>query len=319
MLKLFRRGAKEKEIEKEKTQEAVEPTRRRWFGNVFRTFDRSKVDEEFWEALEEMLILADVGIDTTARLLEGMRERVEKEKLSDAEAIRSLLKEEMVKMLTVDSHGEESLAPDAAPQVLLVIGVNGVGKTTSIAKLADSFREEGKKVLLAAADTFRAAAIEQLAIWGDRVGTEVIAHRPGADPGAVVYDAFQAAKSRGADVLIIDTAGRLHTKFNLMQELKKIQKVLSRVDSTAPHEVILVIDAMTGQNGLSQAKHFVDAVGVTGIFLAKLDGTAKGGIVLTICDELKVPILFIGTGEGLDDLARFDARDFVEALFSQGA
>jgi len=194
-----------------------------------------------------------------------------------------------------------------------------VGKTTSIAKLADSFREDGKKVLLAAADTFRAAAIEQLAIWGDRVGTEVIAHRLGADPGAVVYDAFQAAKSRGADVLIIDTAGRLHTKFNLMQELKKIQKVLSRVDSTAPHEVILVIDAVTGQNGLSQAKHFVDAVGVTGIFLAKLDGTAKGGIVLTICDELKVPILFIGTGEGLDDLAPFDARDFVEALFSQGA
>jgi fused signal recognition particle receptor len=200
--------------------------------------------------------------------------------------------------------------------VILVVGVNGTGKTLSIAKLAYSFKEQGKRVIMAAADTFRAAAIDQLEILGQRVGAEVIAHQPGADPGAVVFDSLEAARARGADVVIIDTAGRLHTKFNLMEELKKIRRVASRSDPQAPHEVLLVLDATTGQNGLAQARYFTEAVGVTGVFLAKLDGTAKGGIVLAICDELKIPILFIGTGEALDDLAPFDAQTFVEALSS---
>jgi len=198
--------------------------------------------------------------------------------------------------------------------VVLVIGVNGSGKTTSIAKLAHGLKNEGKKVMLAAADTFRAAAIDQLKYWSERVGVEVVAHQPGGDPGAVVYDALQAAQNRQAQVVIIDTAGRLHTKFNLMEELKKIKRVASKFD--IPQEVLLVIDATTGQNGLAQARHFTEAVGVNGIFLAKLDGTAKGGIVLAICDELRIPIVYIGTGEQLDDIAPFDANTFVNAVFS---
>jgi len=213
--------------------------------------------------------------------------------------------------------GETSMAlSSSGPTVILMVGVNGTGKTLSIAKLAYSLKEQGKKVIMAAADTFRAAAIDQLKILGQRVGAEVIAHQSGADPGAVVFDSLEAARSRGADVVIIDTAGRLHTKFNLMEELKKIKRVASGGDPDAPHEVILVLDATTGQNGLAQARYFTDAVGVTGIFLTKLDGTAKGGIVLAICDELKLPILFIGTGEEIDDMAPFDAQSFVEALFS---
>jgi fused signal recognition particle receptor len=198
--------------------------------------------------------------------------------------------------------------------VTLVVGVNGGGKTTSIAKLAYGLQNQGKRVLLAAADTFRAAAIDQLKSWGDRVGAEVIAHQPGGDPGAVVYDALQAARSRQADEVIIDTAGRLHTKFNLMEELKKVRRVAAKFDDAAPHEVILVIDATTGQNGLAQARYFTEAVGVTGIFLAKLDGTAKGGIVLAIGDELKIPIRFVGVGEKMEDMAPFDAGAFVAAL-----
>jgi len=218
----------------------------------------------------------------------------------------------MIRILSVPV--QSPLAPGAPPEVVLVVGVNGSGKTTSIAKLAYKIRKDGRKVLLAAADTFRAAAIDQLKKQGERVGVDVIAHQPGADPGAVVYDSFQAAKSRGADVLIIDTAGRLHTKFNLIEELKKVRRVAARLDPTAPHQVLLVLDATTGQNGLTQAKHFMEAVGVTGILIAKLDGTAKGGIILAICDELKIPIQFIGTGEGLEDMAAFDPKEFVEAL-----
>ncbi len=202
----------------------------------------------------------------------------------------------------------------SSPEVYLVIGVNGSGKTTSIAKLAHKLKKEGKSVLLAAADTFRVAAIDQLKKQGERVGVDVIAHQPGADPGAVVYDALQAAHHRQVEEVVIDTAGRLHTKYNLMEELKKIKRVAAKMDGTAPHEVILVIDATTGQNGLTQARYFTDAVGVTGIFLAKLDGTAKGGIVLAICDELQIPIKYIGTGERLEDMAEFDAEAFVEAL-----
>jgi fused signal recognition particle receptor len=203
-----------------------------------------------------------------------------------------------------------------SPRVVLVIGVNGSGKTTSIAKLAYQAKNEGKSVMLAAGDTFRAAAIDQLRTWAERIGVEIIAHQPGADPGAVVYDAMTAAKSRQADLLIIDTAGRLHTKFNLMEELKKIKKVTSKTDPTAPHEIILVLDSTTGQNGLLQAKSFTEATGITSIFLSKLDGTAKGGIALAICDQLKIPVKYIGVGETPEAMASFDAQSFVEALSS---
>jgi fused signal recognition particle receptor len=276
-------------------------------------FDRASIGKEVWEELEELLISADVGVSTTVKLISAVKERASVEKL-DGSYVRSLLKEEMVKILTVPHR--EPTATITLPEVMLVVGVNGSGKTTSIAKLAYIYIKEGKNVLIAAADTFRAAAIDQLKKQGERVGVDVIAHQPGADPGAVVYDAWQAAKSRGVDILIIDTAGRLHTKFNLMEELKKVRRVAAKLDATAPHEVILVLDATTGQNGLTQARYFTEAVGVTGIFIAKLDGTAKGGIVLAICDELKVPIKLIGVGERLEDMVTFNAKDFVEALTS---
>jgi fused signal recognition particle receptor len=276
-------------------------------------FDRTSIGKEVWEELEELLISADVGVATTAKLIDTVKEHAAAEKL-DGSHVRALLKEEMVKILTIPA-----AAPTVAitpPEVILVVGVNGSGKTTSIAKLAYLYKKEGKQVLLAAADTFRAAAIDQLKKQGERVGVDVIASQPGADPGAVVYDALQAAKSRGMDILIIDTAGRLHTKFNLMEELKKVKRVAAKLDATAPHQVILVLDATTGQNGLMQARHFTEAVGITSIFIAKLDGTAKGGIVLAICDELKLPIKLIGIGEGLEDMVTFNAADFVEALTS---
>jgi fused signal recognition particle receptor len=276
-------------------------------------FDRASIGREVWEELEELLISADVGVATTEKLVSAVRERAALEKL-DGSHVRSLLKEEMVKILAVPPR--EPAAAINPPEVMLVVGVNGSGKTTSIAKLAYIYKKEGKEVLLAAADTFRAAAIDQLKKQGERVGVDVIAHQPGADPGAVVYDAWQAAQSRGIDILIIDTAGRLHTKFNLMEELKKVRRVAAKLDAAAPHQVILVLDATTGQNGLTQARYFTEAVGVTGIFIAKLDGTAKGGIVLAICDELKVPINLIGIGEGLEDMVTFNAEDFVEALTS---
>jgi fused signal recognition particle receptor len=275
-------------------------------------FDRHAIGDEVWGELEELLIAADVGVSTTEKLINKVKERSAKDRLNDGSSVRAALQAEMVDILRIDSRAQ----PIALfiPRVTLVVGVNGGGKTTSIAKLAYRLKNEGKGVILVAADTFRAAAIDQLKRWGERVGAEVIAHQPGADPGAVVYDALQAAKSRKIDEVIIDTAGRLHTKFNLMEELKKIKRVAAKHDASAPHEVILVLDAATGQNGLAQARYFTEAVGVTGIFLAKLDGTAKGGIVLAICDELKIPIQFVGTGEKLEDMAPFDAEAFVKAL-----
>jgi fused signal recognition particle receptor len=276
-------------------------------------FDRSSIGKEVWEELEELLISADVGVSTTEKLINAVKSRASEEKL-DGSKVRDALKEEMVKILSLAPRVTETAA--TPPKVVLVVGVNGSGKTTSIAKLAFKLKKEGKNVLLAAADTFRAAAIDQLKKQGERVGVDVIAHQPGADPGAVAYDALQAARSRHADILIIDTAGRLHTKFNLMEELKKVKRVVTKLDATAPHEVILVLDATTGQNGLTQARYFTDAVGVTGIYIAKLDGTAKGGIVLAICDELKVPIQLIGVGEGLEDMVEFNAKEFAEALTS---
>ncbi len=297
-----------------KIKQGLKPSRDTWFGRAMRLFDRTAIDEAVWAELEELLISADVGVNTTAKLIEKVRRRAKEEKFGQGTLVRDALKEEMVSILKIDVQGVS--IPLSLPRVVLAVGVNGSGKTTSIAKLAYSAKNEGKQVILVAADTFRAAAIDQLKSLGERIGVDVIAHQPGADAGAVVFDALQAARSRNAQEVIIDTAGRLHTKFNLMEELKKVRRVAAKADATAPHEVLLVLDATTGQNGLTQARYFTEAVGVTGIFLAKLDGTAKGGIVLAICDELKIPILFIGVGDGLEDMAPFDAETFVQALCS---
>ena len=297
-----------------KTEQALKRSRDTWFSRVTHLFDRTAVDEAVWVELEELLISADVGVNTTEKLIEKVRRRVAEEEINQGSLVRSTLKAEMVNILKIDIQEKPLIA--SLPRVTLVVGVNGGGKTTSIAKLAYSLKNEGKRVILVAADTFRAAAIDQLKLLGEVAGVDVVAHQPGEDPGAVVYDAMQAAWSRGAHEVIIDTAGRLHTKFNLMEELKKIKRVAAKFDATAPHEVILVLDATTGQNVLAQARHFTEAVGVTSIFLAKLDGTAKGGIVLAICDDLKIPVQFIGAGERLEDIAPFDAETFVEALCS---
>jgi fused signal recognition particle receptor len=289
----------------------LQPTKDSFFSKAMHLFDRSTIDDSIWDELEEIMIAGDVGMETSEKLIQNTKKRVKDDHLKDGAQVREALKEEMVKILDIPSH--EPLV-NTPPRVVLVIGVNGSGKTTSIAKLAALAKNEGKSVLLAAGDTFRAAAIEQLQTWAQRVGVEVVAHQMGADPGAVVYDALTAAKSRQTQVLIIDTAGRLHTKYNLMEELKKIKKILAKSDPAAPHEILLVMDATTGQNGLSQARSFTEATGITGIFLSKLDGTAKGGIALAICDQLKIPVKYIGLGEHPEDIAAFNARSFVEAL-----
>ncbi|MCH7712996.1 MAG: signal recognition particle-docking protein FtsY [Chloroflexi bacterium] len=315
MFGLFKRNQEENQRQ---TREGVKRSQERWFGRILGLLQSSNLDDSVWDELEEILISADVGVSTTQNLIEDLRSQVDGKKLEDPSQVFASLKES----LTRDLENQES--PDIwlddedppTPYVILVVGVNGVGKTTSIAKLAHHFKQAGKKVVLGAADTFRAAASEQLEILGQRVGVDVISHQSGSDPGAVAYDAYQASQARGADVLIVDTAGRLHTKSNLMEELKKVQRVLTRLDPTAPHQVILTLDATTGHNGLAQAKAFKDAVGCTGIFLAKLDGTARGGIALAITQELQVPILFIGTGEGLDDMAPFDTKDFIDSLLA---
>ena len=293
-------------------EKALKPSRDSWFKRAMGLFDRATVDEAVWTELEELLISADVGVTTTEKLLERVKQRAKEEKFSEGSKVREALQQEMVKMLNIEAPPPVS----QSPRVVMAVGVNGSGKTTSIAKLAYKAKKEGKKVLLVAADTFRVAAIDQLKKLAEKVGVDVVAHQPGGDAGAVVFDALEAAQSRKVDELIIDTAGRLHTKFNLMEELKKIRRVAAKVDDSAPHEVILVLDATTGQNGLTQARYFTEAVGVTGIFLAKLDGTAKGGIVLAICDELQIPILFVGVGDGLEDVTPFDAEGFVQALCS---
>ena len=312
MLKLFRRNRQE---ERKATEQAVKPSRERWFGRIVGLLRSSRLDDAVWDEIEEILISSDVGVETSLRIIDRLKEQVSTGNLDSPEAVTQALKQALTSDLTSDFEGFLPGDDGAAkPYVILMVGVNGVGKTTSIGKLAHHFTESGRKVVLGAADTFRAAAAEQLEVLGDRVGVDVIRHAAGADPGAVAYDAFQASKARGADILIIDTAGRLHTKSNLMEELRKIHRVLKRQDSTAPHEVILTLDATTGHNGLAQARSFREAVDCTGIFLAKLDGTARGGIVLAIRQELQVPILFIGTGEGMADFAPFDADDFVDAL-----
>ena len=300
-----------------KTEPGVKRSKETWFGKIANIFNRDTFGDDVWEELEELLVSADVGVETTNKLLSKVRQRVKTDKLPEVSQIREALKEEMVNLLNIPQSANST--PEQSrefPHIILVVGVNGSGKTTSIAKLGYGFTSKGKRVILAAADTFRAAAIEQLKHWGGKVDAEVIAHQPGGDPGAVAYDAVQAGCNRHAQVVIIDTAGRLHTKFNLMEELKKIRRVVAKQDASAPHQVILVMDATTGQNGLAQAKYFTEAVGVTGIFLAKLDGTARGGIVFAICDQLNIPISYIGTGEKLKDMTPFDAEVFVNAIFS---
>jgi fused signal recognition particle receptor len=300
-----------------KTESGVKRSREAWFGKIANIFSRDTLGNELWDELEDLLVSADVGVETTNKLLGNVKQRVKTDKLTDVSRAKDVLKDEMVNLLTISQSADSSARQDrASPLVILVVGVNGSGKTTSIAKLAYGLTSQEKRVILAAADTFRAAAIEQLKHWGGKVGAEVIAHQPGGDPGAVAYDAVQAAYSRHAQTVIIDTAGRLHTKSNLMEELKKIKRVVAKHDASAPHQVLLVMDATTGQNGLAQAKHFTEAVDVTDIFLAKLDGTARGGIVFAICDQLGIPISYIGTGEKLQDVAPFDARVFVDAIFS---
>ena len=313
MLRLFKRDRGE---ELEKTQEGVRRSRDSWFGRIVGLLRSSQLDE-VWEQMEGILISADVGVDTSLALVEKLKSEAEEKRLVQPEEVLDALKRHLVAL--VDSNGSSETdieSPSGSPLVILVVGVNGVGKTTSIAKLAYRFKQDGKKVLIGAADTFRAAAIDQLKVLSERVGVEVVAHQQGADPGAVAYDAYQAGKARGADVLVIDTAGRLHTKSPLMEELKKVRRVINRLDASAPHQVILTLDATTGYNGLSQARSFTEAVDCTGIFLAKLDGTAKGGIALAINHELGLPVLFIGTGEQIEDMTTFDPQEFVDALLS---
>ena len=315
MLRFFKRNRQENI---EHTQDAVKPSRDRWFGKILSILQSSKLDDALWEELEEILISSDVGVDTSLSIIEDLKGNVKSQRLETGEDVFESLKNSLISGMQPDN--ADSIWGDdvesGRPYVILMVGVNGVGKTTSIAKLAHHFTQDGKKVILGAADTFRAAAAEQLEILGNQIGVDVIRHESGGDPGAVAFDTYQAGKARGADVLIIDTAGRLHTKSNLMEELRKVHRVLARQDETAPHQVILTLDATTGLNGLAQAKSFKDAVDCTGIFLAKLDGTARGGIALAIKQELEVPILFIGTGEGVSDLAPFDTRDFVDSLLA---
>jgi fused signal recognition particle receptor len=275
-------------------------------------FGANEITEETWEDLEALLIQADVGVETTIALVERLRERVNEERIVQSRRVQEALREELLALLPKDVPRND-LSPRLLT-VILIVGVNGSGKTTTIAKLTRYYRQEGKRVMLAAADTFRAAAIDQLQLWGERLGVDVIAHAPGADPGAVVYDALQAAQARGADILIVDTAGRLHTKYNLMQELKKIRNVMRKNVHRAPHETWLVLDATTGQNALMQARRFKEEVDVTGVTVAKLDSTAKGGILFSIARELELPIRFACTGEGVEDLAEFDAEAFVDGL-----
>ena len=271
------------------------------------------IDEDLYEELEEILIMADIGMDTTMEIIERLKDKIRKEKINDVELVRPALKSVIAEMMIDDT--EESHEEKSGKEVILVIGVNGVGKTTSIGKLAAMNKEKGKKVLLAAADTFRAGAIDQLVVWSERAKVDIVKHEEGSDPAAVVFDAINASKSRGVDLLICDTAGRLHNKKNLMDELGKINRVIDREFSEAEKETLLVLDATTGQNAVTQAKQFMEVCPIDGIILTKLDGTAKGGIVISIKHTLNIPVRYIGVGEGIDDLQEFNSREFIEALF----
>lgn len=280
-------------------------------------FRGRKINEDLFEELEEQLLIADVGLKTSRRIITSLTQQANRKQLSDAEALYGLLKIEMAQILATVEAPLDLHVTDKVPFIILTVGVNGVGKTTTIGKLAHQYQKAGKSVMLAAGDTFRAAAVEQLQVWGQRNSIPVIAQHTGADSASVIFDAIQAAKARGVDVLIADTAGRLQNKSHLMEELKKITRVMKKLDNSAPHEVMLTIDATTGQNAISQAKLFHEAVGITGITLTKLDGTAKGGVIFSVADQFNIPIRYIGVGENIEDLRSFKATDFIEALFSR--
>jgi fused signal recognition particle receptor len=298
-------------------KEGLSRTRQSLTGGVADLVLGSKsIDSELLEEIETMLLMADVGVDATREIIDKLTQQVARKELGDAEALMAALHDHMQTILEPVSRPLRT-AENASPFVILMVGINGAGKTTTIGKLAHRFQRDGKRVMLAAGDTFRAAAVEQLQAWGKRNDIPVIAQQQGADAASVIFDALQSARSRGMDVLIADTAGRLHTQSNLMEELKKIKRVMGKLDEHAPHEVMLVVDAGTGQNALNQAQEFHNAVGLTGITLTKLDGTAKGGIVFAIARQMNIPLRFIGVGEGLENLREFNAREFVDALFEK--
>lgn len=315
---MLRKGNQELKDEKKglfgRLRERLSKTRETFVSRIDRLVQGKKeVNEELLDELEEILITSDLGVETTIRLVENIRERIKSQVISRPGSVKDFIREEILQFLSIDAPSLD--VHKARPFVIMVIGVNGVGKTTTIGKMAHKFKERGESSILVAADTFRAAAIEQLEIWGRRVGAEVVKQMSGSDPAAVAFDAIKAAKSRDMDLVIIDTAGRLHTKVGLMEELKKIKRVISREIEDAPHEVLLVLDATTGQNAISQVKLFHEALDVTGIALTKLDGTAKGGIVVGICHQFNIPIRYIGIGERVNDLREFNPREFVRALF----
>ena len=304
---------------KETLDKGLEKTKENVFSKLTRAVaGKSKVDDEVLDDLEEILVTSDVGVDTTIKIIRRIEERVARDKYVSTSELNSILKSEITALLTENNTGDngEWMLPEGThPYVILVVGVNGVGKTTTIGKLAWQFKQAGKKVYLGAADTFRAAAVEQIQIWGDRVGVPVVKQQMGADPASVAFDTLQSAKANGADVVIIDTAGRLHNKVGLMNELKKIKDVMKKVVPEAPHEVLLILDGSTGQNAFEQARQFAAVTQITSLAITKLDGTAKGGVVIGISDQLKVPVKYIGLGEGMEDLQLFDKVQFVDSLF----
>ena len=304
---------------KETLDAGLEKTKQSVFSKITRAIaGKSKVDDDVLDNLEEALITSDVGVDTTLKIIHRIEEKVARDKYVSTSELNTILKEEIASLLTENNTKDSSnwdLPSDHKPYVILVVGVNGVGKTTTIGKLAYQFKQAGKKVYLGAADTFRAAAVEQIQIWGDRVGVPVIRQQMGADPASVAFDTLQSAKANGADVVLIDTAGRLHNKVGLMNELKKIKDVMKKVVPTAPDEVLLVLDGSTGQNAFEQAKQFSAVTSITSLAITKLDGTAKGGVVIGISDQLKVPVKYIGLGEKMEDLQLFNRKEFVDSLF----
>ena len=306
---------------KEKLDKGLEKTRTSVFDKLNRiVFAKSKVDSDVLDELEEVLIASDVGVETTVRIIERIEQRVKSEKYVGTEELNELLRDTIASLLeenNAEKRDESEVLAEFKPYVIMVVGVNGVGKTTTIGKLANKYKNAGKKVIIGAADTFRAAAIDQLQIWADRVGVQMIRQNMGSDPASVAFDTIQAAVKAEADVVIIDTAGRLHNKVNLMNELSKIKRVMQKVVETAPHEVMLIIDGSTGQNAYEQAKQFTKATDVTSLSVTKLDGTAKGGVVIGVSDQFKIPVRYIGIGEGIDDLQVFNRREFVDSLFKK--
>ncbi len=305
---------------KETLDKGLEKTKESVFGKLARAVaGKSTVDEEVLDELEEVLITSDVGVETTVKIIHRIEERVARDKYVNTDELNKILREEIATLLSENSTEDLDnweLPTDHSPYVILVVGVNGVGKTTTIGKLAYQFKKAGKKVYIGAADTFRAAAVEQISIWGERVGVPVVKQQMGADPASVAFDTLQSAKANGADIVLIDTAGRLHNKVNLMNELKKIKDVLKKIQPEAPDEVMLVLDGSTGQNAFEQAKQFSAVTNITSLAITKLDGTAKGGVVIGISDQLKVPVKYIGLGEGMEDLQLFNKKEFVDSLFN---